>query len=281
MVDYTRLSDLLASRRCPDHIHRLIQSLTFRGLHSRVLVNNQSSGWFSRTRGVLQGSPLSPYLFNIYIDELISELNRGSTGIPQCLFYADDGVLLARDLDSLRSLADILTEWSTRAHIAVNVKKCGIIVGRTASLDGVAGSIYVSGRTLPVVEVYNYLGFPVKSRGIDFYEYLSKRFSQANGRASFLRLYSDSWGPAHRLRIYGRYLAPMFEYGAPLVSAWSRQNEANKKAIRAATAGWKDLIGWVLDCSPDGSVVGANLCGILEPEIRFRHLHTSFQRLLS
>jgi len=44
---------------------------------------------------------------------------------------------------------------------------------------------------------------------------------------------------------------------------------------------WKDLIGWILDCSPDGSAVGANLCGILEPEIRSRHLHTSFQRLLS
>jgi hypothetical protein len=281
MVDHTRLSDLLASRRCPDHIHRLIRSLTFEGLRSRVLVNNQSSGWFSRTRGVLQGPPLSPYLFNIYIDELISELNRGSMGIPHCLFYADDGVLLARDLDSLRSLTDILTEWSTRANIAVNVKKCGIVVGRAASSDGVAGSIYVSGRTLPIVEVYNYLGFPVKPRGINFYEYLSKRFSQANSRASFLRLYSDAWGPTHRLRICGRYLAPMFEYGAPLVFAWACQNETNMKAFHSGTEGWKDLVGWILNCSPDGSAVGANLCGVLEPAIRFRHLHTSFQRLLS
>jgi hypothetical protein len=53
MVDHTRLSDLLASRRCPNHIYRLIRSLTFRGLRSRILVNNQSSGWFSRTRSVL------------------------------------------------------------------------------------------------------------------------------------------------------------------------------------------------------------------------------------
>ena len=276
MVDHTRLSDLLASRRCPDHVHRLIRSLTFQGLRSRVLVNNQSSGWLPRTRGVLQGSPLSPYLFNIYIDELISELNRDSTGIPQCLFYADDGVLLARDLDILCSLADILTEWSNRAGIAVNVKKCGIVIGRAASFDEAAVPVYISGSTLPVVEVYNYLGFPVKSRGIDFCEYLSKRLSQATGRASFLRLYSDTWGPAHRLRIYSRYLAPMFEYGAPLVFAWACQNEANMKAFYSATKGWKDLVGWILDCSPDGSAVGANLCGVLEPAIRFRHLHTSF-----
>jgi hypothetical protein len=82
MVDHTRLSDLLASYRCPDHIHYLIRSLTFRGLRSCILVNNQLSGWFSRTRSVLQGSPLSPYLFNIYIDELISGLNRSPISVP-------------------------------------------------------------------------------------------------------------------------------------------------------------------------------------------------------
>ena len=163
----------------------------------------------------------------------------------------------------------------------MNVKKCGIIVGRAAPFDEAAASVYISGSTLPVVEVYNYLGFPVKSRGIDFCEYLSKRFSQANGRASFLRLYSDAWGPTHRLRIYGRYLAPMFEYGALLVFAWACQNEANMKAFYSRTEGWKGLIGWILDCSPDSSAVGASLCGLLEPAVRFRHLHTSFQRLLS
>jgi hypothetical protein len=53
IVDYIRLSDLLALRRYPDHIYYLIRSLTFRGLCSYVLVNNQSSGWFSRTYGIL------------------------------------------------------------------------------------------------------------------------------------------------------------------------------------------------------------------------------------
>jgi hypothetical protein len=53
------------------------------------------------------------------------------------------------------------------------------------------------------------------------------------------------------------------------------------KAFYSGTEGWKGLIGWILDCSPDGSAVSANLCDVLEPAIRFRHLHTSFQRLLS
>ena len=280
MVDHTRLHSLLVKRGCPGRILDLIESLTFRGLRSRVLVNGQSSDWFPRTRGVLQGSPLSPYLFNIYIDELIVRLNDSATDIPHSLFYADDGVLIAQNLSSLRRLADLLTQWSAEAGIAVNVKKCGLVLGRQAALDSLSEPVLVCGRPLPVVESYTYLGFPVKSNGIDFSSYLHKRIAQANGRASFLRLHSDGWGPAHRLRIYGRYIAPMFEYGAPLVFAWSCQNELNKQAFRAATTGWKDLIGWILDCSPDGSAVGASLCGVLEPEIRFRHLHASFQRLL-
>lgn len=73
----------------------------------------------------------------------------------------------------------------------------------------------------------------------------------------------------------------MFEYGAPLVFAWACQNDANMKAFYSATEGWKGLVGWILDCSPDGSAVSANLCGVLEPTVRFQHLHTSFQRLLS
>jgi len=43
MVDHTRLHTLLVRRGCPSRIRDLVESLTFRGLRSRVLVNGQSS----------------------------------------------------------------------------------------------------------------------------------------------------------------------------------------------------------------------------------------------
>ena len=43
IVDYTRLRSLLVRRGYPGRILGLIESLTFRGLRSRVLVNGQSS----------------------------------------------------------------------------------------------------------------------------------------------------------------------------------------------------------------------------------------------
>ena len=125
----------------------------------------------------MQGSPLSPYLFNIYIDELVVCLNDSTAGIPQSLFYADDGVLLARDLPSLHSLADVLTDWSTEAGIGVNVKKCGLIPGRTAALKPVSEPVLICRKPLLIIECYTYLGFPVKSHRIDFFGYLSKRIA--------------------------------------------------------------------------------------------------------
>ena len=132
-----------------------------------------------------------------------------------------------------------------------------------------------------MVTSYTYLGFPVKAHGIDFEQHLRHRLSQANGRASFLRLHSDDWGPAHRLRIYRQYLAPMFEYGAPLVHAWAMQFPSNMSTFKQATDGWKDLVAWIVTCDRDSYGVAANLCGLVEPAIRFDHLHVTFQRLLA
>ena len=117
--------------------------------------------------------------------------------------------------------------------------------------------------------------------GIDFEEHVRHRLSQANGRASFLRLHSDDWGPAHRLRLYRQYLAPMFEYGAPLVWAWATQSPPNMSAFKQATDGWKDLVSWIVTCDRDSYGMAANLCGLVEPAVRFGHLHIAFQRLLA
>lgn len=271
VVDHGLLTDVLRRRGCPSRMRALIASLTFHHVRSRVVSDGEASDWFSRTKGVLQGSPLSPYLFNIFVDGLLEELNDGATTIPRSMFYADDGTLLASSRAEIQRLLDIVALWSARNRMTLNVKKCGYIAPAESSEP-----VYLGEEEIPRLEEYTYLGFPMTGSGIDFAKHMAKRLDQACGRASFLSLHSDRWGPAHRLRIYRQYLAPMFEYGAPLVAAYA---ERCSKIWEVATDATKKLTGWIAGYISN-TYLTRNLLGLQPLPDRFAALKTSFQVII-
>lgn len=215
----------------------LITSLMMHGVSSRVLVNGQLSKPFYRTQGILQGSPLSSLLFNLFLDPLLHTINPTADRIPTGLFFADDGVPLPPLGTDVPGLLHQVEQWATAHHLRLHVNKCGVLTSRPRPTGY---TLY--GEPLPLVPSYGYLGFPMTSRGIDFSEHLRRRIETSIGRSRWLSLFSDAWGPAHRLRIYQQFLAPMFEYGAPLVWAWAIESVANRPAFRAATPEHKRLL---------------------------------------
>jgi hypothetical protein len=237
VVDHALLLDILRRRGCLPRMQGLIASLTFHHIRSRILSDGEASDWFSRSKGVLQGSPLSPYLFNIFVDGLLEDLNDGATIVPRSLFYADDGTLLASSSSKVQRLLDIVAAWSAQHRMTLNVKKCGYI----APPDDRA-QVHLGDEALPRLQEYPYLGFPMTGSGIDFSKHLTRRLDQDCGRATFLSLHSDRWGPAHCLRIYRQYLAPMFEYSAPLVALYA---ERYSKIWKVAEDAVKKLTGWI------------------------------------
>lgn len=96
VLDCQKLYDKLVARGFLAIVLSLVQSLIFEDVRARLLINSQVSAWFDWTCGVFQGSPISPWLFNLFIDDLLYEVNAGIVGIPICLFYADDAVIFYR-----------------------------------------------------------------------------------------------------------------------------------------------------------------------------------------
>jgi hypothetical protein len=270
VVDFGKLDAKLAKRGCPALIRSLIHNLMFHHLESRILINQEMTEWFSRTQGVLQGSPLSPWLFNLFIDDLLEMVNPLSPKLPDCVFYADDGVLITED--SLPEKLQLVEYWTKQNGILLNPTKCAVVSSNPNLLP-----LRVYDQEIPQVETYLYLGFPVTSDGIDFLQYLSQRVKVAQGRAHWLRPHSGGWGPAHRLRVYKQYLAPMFEYGAPLVWAWAKDN---LDLFDKATIGFKDLMSWISDTQDSRYRITANLCGLTMLQMRFQLLHTKYQWII-
>jgi hypothetical protein len=273
VVDHGRLKQLLIQRGCPSQIVRVISSLMFDEVWSRLLINDSISPPFQRTCGVLQGSPQSPPLFNIFIDGLLHLLNAEATEIPNCLFYADDGVILVRDLHDAQRLLERAEAWTQDAGLTFNVKKCAVVTPHPAQLR-------LQGESVPTVDSYTYLGFPITHTGIDFAKHLTLRVGAAVKRSDFLTLHSDSWGVANRLRVYNQYLAPMFEFGAPLVESWRRGSKANQQAFTEAFKPWKKLMTWVNGGAKSSSRLTANLLGLMPCAKRFQQLKTQYQLVI-
>ena len=80
-------------------------------------------------RGVAQGSILSPALFNIFIEDLSTELQqKAQISLEDLMFYADDLLALCSSQAQLRKAIEIIKNWSKENGMVLNAKKSGIVV---------------------------------------------------------------------------------------------------------------------------------------------------------
>ncbi|KAK4889837.1 hypothetical protein LTR49_028767 [Elasticomyces elasticus] len=201
------------------------------------------------------------------VDDLLHDLNKGKAGLPKGMFYADDGALLYTDDADIPMLLLAVDRWCTRNGIELNVGKCGHI-----SSTYTGPQVMWRGHPLPRVAGYRYLGFPVTAAGIDFEAHIENRLKQAVAKVGFMARHSASWGVAIRLRAYRQYVAPILEYGAPLVFAWGTTQSMR---WMAANMGWRELVQWIAN-GVRGWRMSQNLLGLQPLEDRFEVLHMTF-----
>ena len=106
-------------------------------LNAVIKWNGSYSKPFDVTRGTRQGSVLSPYLFNIFINQLLLDLNNCDAGVRigdtlyNYMDYADDITLFSTNVQDLQSLIDVCDAYSKRWKFKFGVEKSkSMIVGK-------------------------------------------------------------------------------------------------------------------------------------------------------
>jgi len=96
-----------------------------------IKLNNNLSKPVEINKGVHQGFPLSPKLFNIYLDEIITKWqNQDITGIKLSknqqlskLLFADDQVIIADTEDNLQKAVHKLNQIITEYGLTISAQK--------------------------------------------------------------------------------------------------------------------------------------------------------------
>jgi hypothetical protein len=111
----------------------------YSNLNAVIKWNAQFSINFPVTRGTRQGSVLSPYLFNVFIDQLLQELSMVEHGVLignkmyNSLAYADDISIMCTSIVGLQKLLDVCCNYSSRWRFNFNKEKSKcMIIGKSS-----------------------------------------------------------------------------------------------------------------------------------------------------
>ena len=131
--------------------------------NAQVKINEYLTGIFETTTGVRQGD-MSPVLFNIFINDLIKEINQLNQEVKigakdiSILAYADDIVLTAAEPENLQNMLDSFNNWCKKFSLHINVEKLQILHFRNKKSARTGFQFNIENLLLEKVYKYKYLG---------------------------------------------------------------------------------------------------------------------------
>ena len=163
-INHCQLFTKLISRGVPTIAVRLLCNWYCTQIF-RVQWGNVLSDGFLVSNGVRQGGILSPFLFNVYIDDLSHDLNDMKIGCNfngiyvNHLVYADDTVLLAPSPSALQKLINCCVTFAKPNDIFYNFKKTKCMCVKPKGMkDLYFPKMYLEDKVITCVSKEKYLG---------------------------------------------------------------------------------------------------------------------------
>lgn len=140
-------------------IFNLIKSLLHRN-YIRIDNGEELSETITQTQGVLQGDPLSPTLFLVYVQDLPGAIK---TQDVSCLMYADDLVIYSNNLKQLQESLNKLNQWCELNKLDINPMKSNVMKFRKGGRLRNDDEVNIGAHQLKFVNEYEYLGVTLQT----------------------------------------------------------------------------------------------------------------------
>ena len=141
----------------------MTKPLTHSKCHASVRWGSAMSQVFKVTAGVRQGGILSPFLFAIYIDDMVNELKQSKLGCcvnKQYLgvfLYADDILLISQSVTCMQEMLNLCFAIATKLDMRFNSKKSVVLrIGKRYKKS--CDMLQIGGEKLNFVTELRYLG---------------------------------------------------------------------------------------------------------------------------
>ena len=138
---------------------RLIKNL-YDKVTSAVIFNSNIADWFRTTVGVRQGCVLSPILFNIFLESIMTDASEDHEGTVSIgsrtitnLRFADDIDGLPVEAEELAKLVERLDKASIAYGMEISAEKTKLMTNNTSDIST---EIKVNGQKLETVRSFKY-----------------------------------------------------------------------------------------------------------------------------
>ena len=128
-IPHWAVKNALRRHNVPNEVIDAILEM-YKGAYTKIKVKDQWTRKIKLNNGVKQGCPMSPLLFNLVMDELITNLEETNVGIDidgakiNCLAFADDLVLMTENYLDMNILLKRCEKFFKNTCLRVNASKC-------------------------------------------------------------------------------------------------------------------------------------------------------------